>query len=98
MEGAYQFVHTTRSGYYDEDSTNIYNSIIKSFFEDSIDFIGMHYIVNDRKEEFWKKARKLKMSNKQKYYINKTKEPINYPNNLYSFFGGNNWVTWLKQI
>jgi tryptophan halogenase len=98
MEGAYQFVHTTRSGYYDEDSTNIYNSIIKSFFEDCIDFIGMHYIVNNRKEEFWKKARKLKMSNKQKYYINKTKEPINYPNNLYSFFGGNNWVTWLKQI
>ena len=31
------------------------------------------------------------------YYKDKLEKPLDYPNSQYNFFGGNNWVTWLKQ-
>lgn len=98
MEGAYQFVQLTRNGYGNAATCNLYNAIMKSFYEESIDFITMHYIINNRKEKFWQKARKLKRPFQINYYNSKLKEPLNYPNNQYSFFGGNNWVTWLRQV
>ena len=31
------------------------------------------------------------------YYNKKLKDPLNYKSSEYNFFGGNNWVTWLRQ-
>ena len=98
MEGAYQFVELTKNGYGYGATVDLYNAIMKSFYEESIDFVAMHYIVSNRKEKFWEKARKLKIPPQYKLYKEEKNNIANYPNNQYSFFGGNNWVTWLKQV
>ena len=93
-----QFANLTRDGYGHGATSNLYNAIMKSFYEESIDFVTMHYIVNNRKEKFWKEARKLKIPPQYRMYEKQKNNVANYPNNQYSFFGGNNWVTWLKQV
>ena len=98
MEGAYQFVNLTESGYIKQSTRLLYNSIMTSFFEESIDFVAMHYLVSNRKEKFWQEARRLKKPVQMNYYNKKLKDTLNYKNSKYNFFGGNNWVTWLKQI
>ena len=98
MEGAYQFVKLTRDGYGHGATSSLYNAIMKSFYEESIDFVTMHYIVNNRKEKFWEEARKLKIPPQYRMYEKQKNNVANYPDNQYSFFGGNNWVTWLKQV
>ncbi len=97
MEGAYQFVKLTESGYMKQSTRLLYNSIMTSFFEESIDFVAMHYLVSNRKEKFWQEARKLKRPIQMDYYSKKLKDPLNYKSSEYNFFGGNNWVTWLRQ-
>ena len=97
MEGAYQFVRLTESGYMKQSTRLLYNSIMTSFFEESIDFVAMHYLVSARKEKFWQQARKIKRPIQMDYYNKKLKDPLNYKSSEYNFFGGNNWVTWLRQ-
>lgn len=97
MEGAYQFVKLTESGYMKQSTRLLYNSIMTSFFEESIDFVAMHYLVSNRKEKFWQEARRLKKPVQIDYYNKKLKDPLNYKSSEYNFFGGNNWVTWLRQ-
>ena len=88
----------TRDGYGHGATSSLYNAIMKSFYEESIDFVTMHYIVNNRKEKFWEEARKLKIPPQYRMYEKQKNNVANYPDNQYSFFGGNNWVTWLKQV
>ena len=97
MEGAFQFVELTESGYHTQATRDLYNSILKFFYEESINFIAMHYSANDRTEKFWQQARKIKRPIQMDYYNKKLKDPLNYKNSQYNFFGGNNWVTWLRQ-
>ena len=51
----------------------------------------------EKKEKFWQEAKKLKRPIQMDYYKDKLEKPLDYPNSQYNFFGGNNWVTWLKQ-
>ena len=74
MEGAYQFVKLTESGYMKQSTRLLYNSIMTSFFEESIDFVAMHYLVSNRKEKFWQEARKLKRPIQMDYYSKKLKD------------------------
>ena len=79
----------------------LYNALIQNFFEESIDFIGAHYTLNTRSESFWRQARsQLKKSKRQLLYSKSIKDGVLPPvrvRPVYSFFGGLNWLTWLKQ-
>ena len=97
MEGAYQVVATTRNNHYTEDSISLYNYVIRHFYEDSINFISLHYNLNCREEKFWKEAKKLAVSNTQKYYM-KMDRPKNYPPSHYSFFNQPNWLCIANQL
>jgi len=97
MEGAYQLVATTRDNNYNQNSIDLYNSVIKHFYEDAINFISLHYNLNNRKEKFWKEAKKLAISNAQKYY-SKMDNPKQYPHSHYSFFNQPNWLCLLDQL
>ncbi|MAJ05070.1 MAG: hypothetical protein CBC16_10075 [Verrucomicrobia bacterium TMED56] len=97
MEGAYQFVVLTESGYMKQSTRSLYNSILTSFFEESIDFVAMHYLINERKEKIWQEGRRLKKPIQIDYYNKRLKDPLHYKDSQYSFFGGSNWVTWLRQ-
>ena len=97
MEGAFQIVATTRNNHYNQDSINTYNVVIKKFYEDAIDFISLHYNLNTRREKFWREAKKLNVSNTQKYYSKKNK-PWAYPPSPYSFFNQPNWMCLLNQL
>ena len=75
MEGAYQFVVLTESGYMKQSTRSLYNSILTSFFEESIDFVAMHYLINERKEKIWQEGRRLKKPIQIDYYNKRLKDP-----------------------
>jgi tryptophan 7-halogenase len=110
MEGIFQLSKRIYKNFYNENDIEIYNSVMKLFFENSIDFVNMHYLVSKRKGIFWEKGRKLKKSDKFLIYKNCIKEKnfnhfdeieFNVKNNFSfndnDFFTFNNWYCWLTQ-
>ena len=102
MEGIYQLSKRIYKNYYNEDDIVLYNNIMKLFFENSIDFVNMHYLVSQRKGVFWEQARQLKRS--EKFLIfeeciksNKFNMDENMSFNDTDFFTSNNWYCWLTQ-
>jgi flavin-dependent dehydrogenase len=102
MEGIFQLSTLIQNNSYSKDKVNIYNSIMKEFFEESIDFVGSHYTLTKRTEPFWQEVKSyIKISDKQQYYMEMLKDPnknISYYGNSHSFFTDNNWTTWLIQM
>ena len=99
MEGAFQLSRVLRESYYSSDNIAIYNALLKNFYEESIDFVGSHYTLQQRPEPFWRAARAR---------IKKSARQLTYTKNLdigsgqtslgtYSFFRKNNWDCWLRQ-
>lgn len=102
MEGIHQLAMRLADGSYNINDATIYNSIMKCFFEECIDFVSMHYSKTTRTEPFWQVVRDtIYTSEKQKYYIDYLQNP-NLPmpqrGKDTNFFTGNNWSTWLIQM
>lgn len=102
MEGIHQITLRIADGSYNDNDRTIYNSIMKSFFEECIDFVSMHYSITNRSEKFWQIVKDtIKTSEKQKYYIDYLLNPdVPMPRRGKdsNFFTGNNWATWLIQM
>ena len=102
MEGIYQLSSLIQNNSYNKHKINTYNSIMKEFFEESIDFVGSHYTLTKREEPFWQEVKSyIKISDRQKYYMEMLKDPnqrISCHGNNHSFFTDNNWTTWLIQM
>lgn len=102
MEGIYQLVLRIRDMNYTDNDHVIYNSILKSFFEESINFVSMHYAYTERTEQFWSEVKKrIKVTSEQIFYQNQLLNP-NVPmpqaGKDTNFFTGNNWTVWLVQM
>ena len=102
MEGIFQLSKRIYKNYYNEDDIILYNNIMKLFFENSIDFVNMHYLVSQRKGVFWEQARQLKKSEKFLMFEecirnNKFDMNENISFNDSDFFTSNNWYCWLTQ-
>ena len=103
MEGAYQLLVALNGPGYTEHGRDIYNVVIKNFFEESIDLIGSHYTLNSRSESFWRQARaQIKKSKTQLTYSKILKDPTQSWGEgeaewSFSFFSKKNWLTWLTQ-
>jgi tryptophan halogenase len=102
MEGIFQLSKRIYKNYYNEDDIELYNKTMKIFFENSIDFVNMHYLVSQRKGIFWEQGRQLKKSEKFLMFEeciknNKFNMDENIIFNDSDFFTSNNWYCWLTQ-
>lgn len=110
MEGVFQLSKRIYKNFYNENDIKIYNNVMKLFFENSIDFVNMHYLVSKRKGIFWEEGRALKKSDKFLIYKNCIKQKKfddfdeikfrmkhNFSFNDNDFFTSNNWYCWLIQ-
>ena len=102
MEGIFQLSKRIHKNYYNEDDIELYNKTMQMFFENSIDFVNMHYLVSQRKGVFWEQARQLKKSEKFLMFEDCIKNhkfdmDENIIFNDSDFFTSNNWYCWLTQ-
>jgi tryptophan halogenase len=102
MEGIFQLSKRIYKNFYNEDDIELYNKTMQMFFENSIDFVNMHYLVSQRKGIFWEQGRQLKKSEKFLMFEeciknNKFDMDENIIFNDSDFFTSNNWYCWLTQ-
>jgi tryptophan halogenase len=106
MEGIVEFVRRTGDMNYTDNDVNLYNNSMKSFFEEAIDFVSMHYTnvssTLASKSKFWNVVQNtIKITNKHQFYINYLNDPtIPMPRRGKdtSFFTGLNWNCMLSQM
>jgi tryptophan halogenase len=102
MEGIYQLAERISDLNYSENDKIIYNSIMKEFFESSINFVSMHYSYTERSEPFWLAVKdRIKVNQEQQLYIDILKNknlPLSGIAKRTNFFTANNWNTWLIQM
>lgn len=106
MEGIYHFASRIEKLFYTDKDPIIYNQVMNMFFDESVDFINMHYVDNFKQDSFWRVASDLKMSDRQKIYIEVLKNPnisldvISSSNSFqkYNFFSTFNWLVWMIQM
>lgn len=88
--------------YYTLDHVDFFNLQMKLYFEDSIDFVSMHYANSKRTSKFWNWVKeKFTASDRMNHFLEKLKdpkEPIPTTGKFNGFFGGNNWFLLLVQL
>lgn len=102
IEGIVHVNNFIKSGYYSSSDVEMYNSKMISVFEDTIDFISMHYSVTSRTEPFWQHVRdNIIISEKEKYYREELANPtskLSWGTKVDYMFSGANWACWLMQM
>ena len=103
MEGIYALSKRIYKKSFKEEDIDLYNQHMKIFYENSIDFVSMHYLLSKRKGVFWQKGRELKTSERfelfKKDVLNKNYSDL-FENSLFNdtdCFTSNSWYCWLKQ-
>lgn len=92
--------------FYDTTSINLYNSQMSRFFEDAVDFVGMHYAKTERTEPFWQYVKEtFTESPLQEHYRMVMADPTAHfvdacrPNIIVNtIFQPVNWFLWLIQL
>lgn len=92
-------------GYWDENDANLYNTQMTRIYENTVDFINMHYSHSERTEDFWMYVRsKFKKTKVQEFYENYMKDPNSDFSSLSDtlldsrMFNHVNWILWLIQL
>lgn len=101
MEGIYQLSQRITDLTYNSVDKDIFNLSMTSFFQESVDFVKMHYYQNSRTTDFWQYVNKnFQISNKHRHYLNMLKNMNTTPilDKKTNFFTANNWVVWLIQM
>ena len=102
MEGIYQLALRILEYHWDYRDIDLYNATMKYFFEESINFVSMHYSNTQRSEPFWKIVKDtIKISDQQKLYqehLADSEMPFIRRPDPRNFFTGHNWNTWLIQM
>jgi len=77
----------------------MYNAIMTSIYEDTIDFINMHYAHTDFDTPFWNFVKETHIpSETLLWYRRLIENGERLPNDGKGhFFGGSNWLCWLLQ-
>ena len=92
-----------REGWYSQNEIDLYNSIVMSSYERSIDFVNMHYSKSKKTGPFWKRVKeKHNPSAMQYYYEDLMKSPdgkMNLPSWFnYSPFRYETWMCIMAQM
>jgi tryptophan halogenase len=101
ITGLEQMVFRLGIDYYTEQDVEIYNHTMIGYFEDCIDFVGMHYSNIDKDSKFWKWVKDTRViSSRQKQFENdmiSDKEKLSVGSQGF-VFSGTNWICWLIQM
>jgi len=102
IEGIVQLHERIKDYTYTEDDSRIFNDVMHQFFNECVDFVGMHYADTERDEPFWQYVKQnFRPSEKMLSYIDRLADPdmpmpLHEKNN--NFFNGISWGTWLIQL
>jgi tryptophan halogenase len=100
VSGIYKMVASLDLDYYTEQEANVFNSSMALFFEESIDFVSMHYSVSEKDTPFWNWVKETRSkSDTQKIFEEKLAN--SYPLPMIgkgAIFSGSNWFGWLVQL
>ena len=102
ITGIEQLSQAIASRSYTETQKKCYNVIMKGYFEDSIDFVSMHYAQPTRSGKIWDWVRETFVkSPRQLHYERQMLRTDNnsLPVEGYGYmFCGSNWICWLVQM
>lgn len=98
--GAWGLLNRIKTTEFDSHDIDFYNAELKCFFENSIDFINMHYMKPKSKGKFWQFVKNTyKPTEKLDYYINELKtNTVDISNAGKEMFSSSNWSCWLIQL
>jgi tryptophan halogenase len=87
--------------YYSDHDVVLFNQIMSGFFEDSVDFVNMHYELVNKETKFWQWVRSsFTKSGRQQYFesaLAKSNQFLPCKGQGY-IFSGTNWFCWLIQL
>lgn len=105
ISGIQYCFNISRQGHVNEFDKAVYNSAMISIYEETVDFINLHYSESQKQGPFWDYVRaNYKKSKKLEYFENKITEPyrnfLNYANTNMDgkVFHASNWILWLIQL
>ena len=98
-------LRTLQKGHYTQDDVDAYNTDIETVYEDSMNFVGLHYFNNPRQGKFWKHVSENfketdKLSELATTYaktFTPTVENQFFPRNT-EIFVEPNWKLWLQTV
>lgn len=95
----YELAARIKQKYFTIQDINMFNSIMVSVYEDTIDFINMHYAYSDFDTPFWNFVKSTHIPSKTLlWYRRLIEDGERLPNDGKGhFFGGANWLCWLLQ-
>lgn len=100
--GITQLTNAIHERYYTEDNIKFFNLQMKLYFEDSIDFVSMHYAKSNRTSKFWTWVKETwAPSERMIHYLellNDSTVPVPYNGKYNYIFNGANWSIWLIQL
>lgn len=99
--GIQELLYRLGTDYYSDLDHVIYNNILTGYFEDSIDFINMHYDNADHDSKFWDWVRKTRVKSERQKFFEKSlasNDPLLPVGGQGFIFDGVNWVCWLTQL
>jgi tryptophan halogenase len=100
--GITQLSNAIHERYYTEENIKFFNLQMKLYFEDSIDFVSMHYAKSDRTSKFWSWVKETwKPSDRMLHYLEQLNDPnipIPFNGKFNYIFDGANWSIWLIQL
>lgn len=99
--GIEQLTFRLGTDYYSESDITVFNNVLNGYFEDSIDFINMHYDKAEHDTKFWNWVRETRVkSNRQKFFEESIASdyPLLPVGGQGYIFDGVNWICWLIQF
>ena len=101
ITGAEQLAFVLESRFYSDNTVKYFNIVMEGYFDDSIDFVSMHYDSPTRAGKLWDLVReKWQKSEKQQMYetiIQQSDVPLPISGSGY-VFSASNWICWLTQL
>lgn len=101
LAGAEQLNFAVSGRFWSSANREYYNFVMTNYFEDTIDFVNMHYHYSTRPTKFWGYVRNnIKKSKMQEFYERQmTRGDTRLPDNGKGFiFNAPNWFCWLLQL
>ncbi len=98
--GAIELGEAIKGSFYNQQDVQLYNSKLKCFFENCVDFVNMHYSRSQKTGKFWEWVKSTHtMTDTQKHYeFEIENNPYELPKDGDFMFAGENWSVWLCQL
>jgi hypothetical protein len=99
--GIWKLGDPVKTGFFSDIDATIFNTQMKNFFEDSIDFVNMHYWNTQRGGKFWNwvKDTRIISPRQQRFEHDMVADKEKLSVGSQGFvFSGTNWICWLIQM